>query len=87
MILACQLPQDDTWGIMSGSTRILALITPCVTGGKDASAKITKYQATTTSIITDIQTISCVVGRVKTRGKWGIIDRSGGLVKTEFIVG
>jgi hypothetical protein len=87
MILACQLPQDDMWGTMSATTRILTLITPCVTGGKDASVEITKYHATTTSIITDIQTINCVVGRVKTRGKWGIIDRSGGLVKTEFIVG
>jgi hypothetical protein len=87
MILVCQLPQDDMWGTMARTTRILALITPCVTGGKDASVEITKYQTTTTSIITDIQTISCVVGRVLTRGKWGIIDRSGGLVKTEFIVG
>ena len=36
-------------------------------------------------IVTDIQTVSVVVGRIRTRGKWTIVDRSGGLIKPEFV--
>jgi hypothetical protein len=37
------------------------------------------------TIITDLQGISAVVGRLETQGKWVIIDRTGGLIKPEFI--
>ncbi len=36
-------------------------------------------------VVTDLRNIECVIGRVYTRGEWGIIDRSGGLARTEFI--
>jgi hypothetical protein len=58
---------------------------PCNTQGKDATKDITLYSTTTTAIITDLQAISAKVGRIETRGQWGIIDRSGGLVKTVFV--
>ncbi|TFK33524.1 hypothetical protein BDQ12DRAFT_766734, partial [Crucibulum laeve] len=85
-ILVCELPEHDFWGPdFAGTTRILALITPCVTNGLDAVVKITKYSTQTTPVITDIRTISSVVGRIFTQGSWGIIDRSTGYSRTEFL--
>ncbi|KAJ7188518.1 hypothetical protein C8R46DRAFT_23318 [Mycena filopes] len=84
-ILVCQLPQGTRWGSFSGETRLLAVITPCVTEGKDATQEIVSYQCMTASIVTDIETVLAVVGRVESRGKWTIIDRSGGVVKPEFV--
>ncbi|KAJ7621835.1 hypothetical protein B0H17DRAFT_1290387 [Mycena rosella] len=84
-ILVCDVPKGELWGGFSGKTRLLAVITPCSTGGKDATEEIVSYDRMTTQIVTDLQTISSVVGRIKTRGKWTIIDRSGGLIKPEFI--
>lgn len=84
-ILVCQLPKGKVWGDFADQPRLLAVITPCVTDGKDATQEIVSYYRTTQPIITDIQTISAVVGRIKTRGKWTITDRSGGLIKPEFV--
>jgi len=36
-------------------------------------------------IVTDLRAIQSVVGRVKMRNEWGIIDRSDKSVRTEFI--
>lgn len=84
-ILVCSLPDTNFWGSeLRGTTRLLALITPCVTGGKDAGLELTLYHRTTTAIITDLRVISAVVGRVETCGKWGIIDRSGEDIQAEF---
>jgi hypothetical protein len=66
-------------------TRLLAVIEPCVTEGKDATKEVVYYQRKTTHIVTDLQTIGAVVGRVKTRGKWGIIDRSGNNARPIFL--
>jgi hypothetical protein len=43
------------------------------------------YDKMTSSIITDLQTISAVIGRAQTRKQWGIIDRTGGLIRTMFV--
>ena len=84
-ILICSLPDTNSWGSeLRGTTRLLALITPFVTGGKDAGRELTLYHCTTTAIITDLRVISAVVGRVETCGKWGIIDRSGEDIQAEF---
>lgn len=85
MILEFNVPEDPFWGNMQGQTRLLAAITPCVTNGGDAAKKLTSYRTTTTQIITDLQAISSVVGRVQTRKWWGIIDRSGDYSRTIFI--
>ena len=53
--------------------------------GKDAAKELTTYQHTTTQVVTDLQTISAVVGRVRTRNQWGIVDRSEDSSQTEFI--
>jgi len=61
------------------------MITPCSTGGQNAIQDYTIYSDTTTQIITDLRAVQYVVGRVKSRGSWGIIDRSGNFARTEFM--
>ena len=34
--------------------------------------------------VVDITTVQCLVGRVKDRGTWTIIDRSGNLARATF---
>ncbi|KAJ7652366.1 hypothetical protein DFH06DRAFT_1418733 [Mycena polygramma] len=53
--------------------------------GKDATEGIVSYNRATTTIVADVQAVSAVVGRMKTRGKWAIVDRTGGLIKPEFV--
>ena len=79
------LPDNNFWGSeLRGTTHLLALITPCVTRGKDAGLELTLYHWTTTAIITELHVILAVVGRVETCGKWGIIDRTGEDIQAEF---
>ncbi|KAJ7466345.1 hypothetical protein FB451DRAFT_1561112 [Mycena latifolia] len=84
-ILVCALSKDNIFGGFSGKTRLLAVITPCSTAGKDATKEIVAYTRIAAMIVTDVQTVSAVVGRIRTREQWTIVDRSGGLVKPEFV--
>lgn len=85
-ILACQLDDNNPiWSKFQDTFFLLAVITPCSTRGQDAAQCYTTYSNTTVQIVTDLQAVQCVVGRVKSRGSWGIIDRSGNSVRTEFI--
>ena len=84
--MECPLPDNQFWTHdFQGQTKLLAVITPCTTGGKDATKERTVYDHTTTDIVTDLRAVECVVGRVYSRGKWAIIDRSGDFQRTEFI--
>lgn len=86
LILECDIPDKKFWGkYLRGTMILLAVITPCVTKGKDAAKQLTTYQHTTTQIVTDLRAISAVVGRVQTRNRWGIVDRSQDSSRTEFI--
>lgn len=86
LILECDIPDKKFWGrYLQGTTVLLAVVTPCVTMGKDAAQELTTYQHTTTQVVTDLRAISAVVGRVKTRNRWGIVDRSQDSSRTEFI--
>ena len=86
LILECDIPDGKFWGRdLRGTTVILAVITPCVTMGKDATKQMTTYQHTTTQMVTDLRAISALIGRVQTRNRWGIIDRSEESSRTEFI--
>ena len=88
MILVCILPVHQLFKNRRPVRRLLALVQTCETEGRDAtleSVTYTKMRAYTQII--ELTAISCVVGRVKVgKGKrWGIIDRSLGLVRPEFI--
>lgn len=85
-ILVCILPDTSFWGSeLRGSTRLLAYITPAATDGKDATKEqVLFYSRQTTGVITDLRSVGAVIGRVPTRGKFGIIDRSGSMAQTSF---
>ena len=86
LILECPIPDNKFWGRdLRGTTVLLAVITPCVTMGKDATKQTTTYQHTTTQVVTDLRAINALVGRVQTRNRWGIIDRREESSRTEFI--
>ena len=84
-ILECQLDDRPIWDKFRNRFFLLAVITPCSTGGQDAAKCYTTYSNTTAQIVTDLQAVQCVVGRVQNRGRWGIIDRSGNSARTEFM--
>jgi hypothetical protein len=80
------LPKKKSWDkALRGKVLLLAVITPCVTRGQDATKVVVKYSRTTTDVVTDLQAVECVVGRAFSRKGWGIIDRSGDFSRTEFI--
>ncbi|KAJ7206334.1 hypothetical protein GGX14DRAFT_367370 [Mycena pura] len=85
-ILVCNLPASKKLGFISNKTRLLAVITPCQnTAGKDAALVLTTYRGMGTPVVTDLQAVVAVVGRVQSRGTWTIIDRTGGLIRPEFV--
>lgn len=54
-ILVCELPVDPVFGAFSGQTRLLAVLTPSSTAGKDATEDIVSYTQTNERIVTDLQ--------------------------------
>ena len=61
------------------------MITPCKTDGKDATKVVTEYTVSTATIVTDLQAVQCVIGRVQRQKTWGIIDRSMDEARPEFV--
>ncbi|KAJ7691562.1 hypothetical protein B0H17DRAFT_935010, partial [Mycena rosella] len=85
-VLVCDLPEEEVLGTLSGKKRLFSVITPCKnTHGKDASAEIVTYRGMGSVIVVDLQCVVAVVGRVETRGSWKIVDRTGGLIRPEFV--
>jgi len=72
------IPQSKTLVLAIIGTRNTMLETPL---------KIPYYteprEATVSAV--DINTLMCLVGRIKDRGRWAIIDRSGDLARAEFV--
>ncbi|KAF8577805.1 hypothetical protein K439DRAFT_1363836, partial [Ramaria rubella] len=64
---------------------LLALVEPCMIGNKYATVEVTTYTQTTTSIFIDLQAIGAIVGCIKHRNEWMIIDCSGDLARTVFV--
>jgi hypothetical protein len=73
------------WGDWKGQHLLLALITPCKTNDKDAALETVLYRMNSSQIVVDLRTVTSKIGRVKTRGEWGIIDRSTGIARTVFV--
>ena len=75
------------WGAHANKHLLLALISPCKTNGRDGAKELTSFkplQASESQVIVDLQTITSKIGRVETRGRWGIIDRSTEAARTVF---
>jgi hypothetical protein len=85
-IMVCELPTDPFLEELSGTTWLLALVTPCNTQGRDAIQEHTTYSTQAASIITDIRSIQAVIGRVHSRTEWAIIDRSPASSHATFAV-
>ncbi|KAJ7785413.1 hypothetical protein B0H14DRAFT_2400618, partial [Mycena olivaceomarginata] len=84
-ILVCTLPANSIFRVFSGQTRLLAVITPCTTAGRDAAKQLVSYTQTNNTIVTDLQAVSAGIGRMAMRNKWVIVDRTGGYVRPEFV--
>lgn len=63
---------------------MLALVKPCQTHGLDGRITMTSYCTFLASNVVDLRSIKAVVGRVESRGKWYIIDRSENIAPTAF---
>lgn len=83
-ILVCELGTQALWRDMKGSIQILAVVRPCHTTGEDASQKVVEFRDFQEPIVTNLHNIKSMVGCVKTRGRWGVIDRSDGCVQATF---
>ncbi|KAI1785700.1 hypothetical protein LXA43DRAFT_899245 [Ganoderma leucocontextum] len=77
-------PTQPLWKHLGGTSLLLAIITPCRTRGEDATKTLTLYWKTLANVVVDLHAVQAVVGRVKSRYHWGIIDRSNDLARTLF---
>ncbi|KAG1743595.1 uncharacterized protein EDB91DRAFT_1051152, partial [Suillus paluster] len=75
-IILCNLDGKAIWGTHQNSLHILAVIAPCYTDGRDASQILVEYKKFLPIIVSDVCNIKAAVGRVNTRRRWGIIDRT-----------
>ncbi|OSD00420.1 hypothetical protein PYCCODRAFT_1469318 [Trametes coccinea BRFM310] len=84
-VLECPLdPLQKIWADLGGNTLLLALITPCKTNDKDATRELTLCDGYRAQVVVDLRSIQAVVGRVASRGRFGIVDRSGTYARTTF---
>jgi hypothetical protein len=83
-ILVCELPDDAIFRYLRGKTCLLALVIPCNTDGRDATKEPTTYTTVAAPVITDLCAIKAVVGRVQSRGKWTVVDRSREIAHAAF---
>jgi len=84
MMLVCALPDIPVFGVLRGRLQLLVVIQPCQTSGKDATRKLTYYKGILSPFVTDIVNVKAIVGRIQTRGKWGIVDRLPGTAAAMF---
>ncbi|KAF9487452.1 hypothetical protein BDN71DRAFT_1404731, partial [Pleurotus eryngii] len=83
-IVVCQLDNKSIWKHLQGETLVLALVKPCQTRGLDGRIALTSYSTFLAGNVIDLRSIKAVVGRVESRGKWYIIDRSENIAPTAF---
>jgi hypothetical protein len=78
------LGNEAVWCDFRGTSQLLAEITPWRTEGQDAAIAMVSFKHTLAPIITDLRNIRGVVGRVRSQGRWGIVDRMG-LTRVSFL--
>ena len=85
-ILVVEFPPRIVPSIAQSEMRVLAIV-----GTKDTETetplKIPYYTEPKAAKVraVDMTTLMCLVGRVKDRGRWAIVDRSGDLARAEFV--
>jgi len=75
---------ESVWGDLRGTTRFLAVITPWRTEGQNAAEETVTFKHTLAVVVTDVRNIRGIVGRVESRGEWGIVDRGTGIIRVTF---
>ncbi|KAJ2913165.1 hypothetical protein MD484_g7253, partial [Candolleomyces efflorescens] len=75
-VIALEIPAErNIFRELAGQTVLLAHVTPCKTGRKDARRELVSYSACYQSQIMDVRCVTAVVGRIKRGKKWYILDR------------
>ena len=77
-IFVVKMPQ-----LLGGETLILGSILTCNIEEKN-ELDMHHYKMHGRTEVVDITTVQCLVGRIKDRGSWTIIDRSGKLARATF---
>lgn len=85
-ILVTELPPGIIPLITQPKRVVLAIISPRDTTN-ETPLRIPYYteHAKTTPRVVDINTVMCLVGRIRDRGRWAIIDRSGDMARADFV--
>ena len=85
-ILVTELPPSVVPATTQPKKIILAIIGPRE-AASETSLGIPYYTEPTkvTPRAVDMNTVMCLVGRIKDRGRWAIVDRSGDMARAEFI--
>ena len=83
-ILHFKLGSIPSCSISSPQTLVFAVIQSCAVEESDQPLDIHYYSRLGAYDYVDAATIACVVGHVKDRGRFAIIDRSGDLVHATF---
>jgi len=87
-IIVLRLDPSDVLGLLEPTSVILAAIRNCTLEPNDAQSDtldIHYYTQNGRLEAVDITCVQCAVGRVKDRGRWAIIDRSGSLARALFV--
>ncbi|KAH9481215.1 hypothetical protein JR316_0005736 [Psilocybe cubensis] len=90
LILEFNVPGDDFWGLWKRSLRLLAVVTPYRTNGKNAATTLTVFRESDkrATIALDLQSITNAIGRIYREQKgWAIVDRSDEYSRTIFVHG
>ena len=82
-IFVVEMPAAHQLGITEPEILILGAILTCDIKEKN-DLDMHYYRTHGRTEVVDITTVQCLVGRVKDRGSWTIIDRSGNLAQATF---
>lgn len=86
-ILVTELPPGVIPSIAQPIRVVLAVIDPRETTN-ETPLGIPYYTEPTKPVaprVVDVNTVMCLVGRIKDRGRWAIVDRSGDMARAEFV--
>ncbi|PPR00475.1 hypothetical protein CVT26_009682 [Gymnopilus dilepis] len=84
-LILVQMPATEELGLTESQTLILGSIRTCTIEAQN-DLDMHYYKDHGRTEVVDVSTIQCLVGRVKDRSFWVIIDRSGKLARPEFRV-
>lgn len=78
-----KLPTTPDLALAEPTTLILAAIHTCDIEAHN-SLDMHYYSKFGRTEVVDITSVQCVVGRVKSRNRWAILDRTGGMARAYY---